>query len=200
MTGTIFLVRHAAHVVQGERLVGRMAGISLGEVGRRQADALGRRLSDEKLSTLLVSPSERAQQTARAIRDHCPDLACRTDARLDEVDFGEAWTGKTFGELDGDPDWQLWNADRGRAATPGGETMGDIQLRVVSAIADLLASNGAVQAALVTHAEIIKAAICHVLRLPLSNVHRFDIDTGSITAIAWGGWGAKLLWLNERIA
>ncbi len=33
---------------------------------------------------------------------------------LDEIDFG-TFTGRSFADLDGDPDWRTWNEDRANA-------------------------------------------------------------------------------------
>jgi probable phosphoglycerate mutase len=50
---------------------------------------------------------------------------------------------------------------------------------------------------LVTHADVIKSAVCHVLGLPADCCFRFEIDPASVTVIAAGDWGAKLIRLNE---
>jgi broad specificity phosphatase PhoE len=199
VTSTIFLVRHAAHDNVGGFLAGRTPGIRLGVEGRAQAQRLGQRMHRERFDAVIASPRERTQETASAIASAC-GLGVGTDERLDEIDFGEAWTGKTWDALNGDPAWIRWNAERGTARTSGGESMGEVQARAVAALADVASrhSDGAV--VIVTHADIIKAVVCHVLDLPLGAVHRFEINPASITPVVWGEWGAKLLWLNETVS
>ncbi|GHD16487.1 histidine phosphatase family protein [Tianweitania populi] len=199
MTTTIFLVRHAAHDNVGSFLAGRTPGIRLGVEGRAQAERLGQRMGRERFDAVIASPRERTQETASAVA-LAYGLTVRTDERLDEIDFGDAWSGKTWDALNCDPAWVQWNEQRGTARTAGGESMSEVQARAVAALSDAasLRADGAV--VLVTHADIIKAVVCHVLDLPLGHVHRFDISPASITPIVWGDWGARLLWLNETIA
>mgnify|MGYP004531642883 CR=1 FL=1 len=199
MTTTIFLVRHAAHDNVGGFLAGRTPGIRLGVEGRAQADRLGQRMRRESVDAVIASPRERTQETAGAVASS-RSLTVETDARLDEIDFGEAWSGKTWDTLNADPAWIRWNEERGTARTIGGESMGEVQQRAVAAIADASQRFDEGAVVLVTHADIIKAVVCHVLGLPLGQVHRFDINPASITPMVWGSWGAKLLWLNETVS
>ena len=52
---------------------------------------------------------------------------------------------------------------------------------------------------MVTHSDMIKAAVCHVLGLDLGQMSRFDIDPASVTRVMMGDWGGKLLRLNEGV-
>ncbi|SMF41813.1 Broad specificity phosphatase PhoE [Xaviernesmea oryzae] len=196
MTVTFFLVRHAAHDNVGSFLAGRTGGISLGEAGRAQASSLARRMQREELDGIYTSPRERTRETAAAIASACglepPEIA----AELDEVDFG-AWSGKTFADLDADPSWRRWNTVRSLTRTPGGETMLDVQSRVMRLIEILTSGNSGRKLALVSHADVIKAAVSHVLGLPVDVWPRFEIAPASITTLAVGDWGAKVMTLNE---
>lgn len=199
MTTTIFLVRHAAHDNVGGFLAGRTPGIRLGAEGQAQAARLGERMRRERFDAVIASPRERTQETAAAIASS-QGIAVETDERLDEIDFGEAWSGKNWDALNADPGWVRWNNERDTARTAGGESMGEVQARAIAAITDAANRFADHAVVIVTHADIIKAVVCHVLALPLGQVHRFDINPASITPIVWGSWGAKLLWLNETIA
>ncbi len=52
---------------------------------------------------------------------------------------------------------------------------------------------------LVSHADVIKAAVCHFLGMPIESWTRFDIGPASITTVVTGDWGAKLIGLNEVV-
>ena len=200
MTTTIFLVRHAAHDNVGGFLAGRMPGVHLGVEGKAQAQRLGERMRRERFDGVIASPRERTQETASAIASACGIAAVETDARLDEIDFGDAWAGKDWIALNADPGWKHWNEQRGTAKTAGGESMADVQARIVQAIEEVAQRYQGGAVVLVSHADVIKAAICCVLDLPLGHVSRFDISPASISPLVWGDWGHKLLWLNETIA
>jgi probable phosphoglycerate mutase len=196
MTTTFFFIRHAAHDNVERLLAGRMGGVELGAVGRTQAARLADRMRHERFGAIYASPRERSQATASAIADASGVSPVRTDEDLDEIDFGD-WSGKTFAELEDDPHWRLWNSDRSRASTPAGETMLDVQERVIGCIKRLKPSHQEDAVVLVSHADVIKAAVCGILALPCDAGAKFDISPASVTTIVSGDWGARVISLNE---
>ena len=48
-----------------------------------------------------------------------------------------------------------------------------------------------------SHADVIKASVSHVLGLPIDAWPRFDIAPASVTTFVVGDWGAKMITLNE---
>lgn len=198
MTATFFLVRHAAHDNVGLFLAGRSEDVCLGVEGRAQAERLARRMQRECFTSVVSSPRHRARETAAAIVAASNPVPVIVRNELDEIDFG-CWSGKTFEELDEDAEWRRWNAERHEAKTPGGETMSDVQCRVLACMRDIAAAHPNERAVLVSHADVIKAAVCHVLDLPPERAFRFDVDPASITTLVMGAWGAKLLCLNETV-
>ncbi|MBZ9771604.1 histidine phosphatase family protein [Mesorhizobium sp. CO1-1-8] len=196
MTTTFFLIRHAAHDNVGSYLAGRMDGVCLGDAGKAQAAQLGGRMAREPIVAILCSPRERTRETALPIALACGVGEIAICAELDEIDFGD-WSGKTFDELNGDASWRAWNDQRQEARTPSGETMQDVQQRIVSLMTAVRERHQNQCVALVSHADVIKAAVCNVLGLPPGDCFRFDIDPASITTIVSGDWGAKLIRLNE---
>ncbi|PBC06949.1 histidine phosphatase family protein [Mesorhizobium sp. WSM3859] len=196
MTTTFFLIRHAAHDHVGSYLAGRLEGVRLGEAGQAQALHLARRMARKPLAAIFSSPRERTLETAKPIAIACEIEKIAICKELDEIDFGE-WSGKTFEELNGDASWRLWNDQRQSARTPSGETMLDVQHRMIG-LMNALRENGQDQCiALVSHADVIKAAVCAILGLPLGDCFRFDIAPASITTVVHGDWGSKLIRLNE---
>jgi len=196
MTTTFLLIRHAAHDDVGSYLAGRLEGVRLGPAGRVQAHRLAERMHGEHFDAVHASPRERTRETACAIAEACEVGPVKLGDDLDEVDFG-AWSGKTFEELNRDAGWRYWNDVRHKARTPSGESMLDVQgrmLRHMEACCSAYCGGGVV---LVSHADVIKSAVCHVLGLSLENCFRFDIDPASVTTLVMGDWGAKLLKLND---
>ncbi|MBY3254995.1 MULTISPECIES: histidine phosphatase family protein [Rhizobium] len=196
MTITLFLVRHAAHDNVGNFLAGCTAGISLGEAGRLQVQRLGQRLRREDINEIYTSPRERTRETAEGIASACDLSLPQTDDALDEVNFGD-WSGKTFEVLNDDPLWRRWNTTRSLTRTPGGETMLDVQARIFGLMESLASGGSKKRIALVSHADVIKAAVSHVLGLPIDAWPRFDIAPASVTTVVIGDWGAKVMTLNE---
>jgi len=199
MTTTFLLVRHAAHDNLDACLAGRMQGYPLGANGLAQARRLAGRICREQVDAIVASPRERTCETAAMIALECGIDTIETSPELDEIDFGQ-WSGKTFAELGEDPQWQRWNSERDIARTPGGETMRDVQDRIVACMDRIARGLPGRTAVLVSHADVIKAAVCHYLDMPVERCFRFDIEPASITTVVSGSWGAKLVRLNEVAA
>ena len=117
-----------------------------------------------------------------------------TDAALDEIDFGR-FTGKTFEMLDNDPEWHRWNAQRGTARCPGGETMAQAAERAIAYVENL--ETAAFPALLVTHCDIIRALAAWTLGRSLDELLELSCEPASRTTfdVANGHW--RLLALNE---
>ena len=194
---TLFLLlRHAAHDKVGSFLAGRTPGIVLGEAGRAQAARFGERLRRERLAALYCSPRERTRETGEAIASASGLAPPHELDGLDEIDFGD-WTGKTFAELDADEAWRAGNARRSEAVTANGESFADVTRRVVGVMDQLAIRHAGATVGLVTHADVIKAAVLHHLRLSADDWWRIEISPASITRLRLAGHGAQLLGLNE---
>lgn len=197
MTATIFLVRHAAHDNLGGYLAGRAPDVHLGPDGLAQAKRLAQRLKRERFETIFASPRERARETAAAIAID-GGLSVKIADALDEVDFG-SWSGSTFEELQERDDWRQWNAVRSFSATPAGETMLDVQGRVIGFLREFAGRDADIRLVIVTHADIIKSVASHVLGLPIDAWPRLEVSPASISTIVIGSWGGKVLTLNEVV-
>lgn len=198
MTTTFLLVRHAVHDKVGKILCGRMPGVSLGTLGRVQAARLAERLANENVAAVLTSPLERAQETAEPIaaRLKRPPEICEA---INEIDFG-TWTGMSFEALESDPRWPSWNAARSVSRPPEGETMLEAQARIIKAMEQLRSLHSGRSVVLVSHGDVIKAALLYHLGMPIDGYTRFEIDPASISTVVVGDWGSKVLHLNEVIA
>lgn len=199
MTVTFYFVRHAAHDNVGGFLAGRMEGVRLGAAGLAQAERLAQRMTREEVGVVCASPRERTRETAAAIAAACSLDEPRITDALDEVDFG-AWSGQAFDSLNADPAWRRWNTMRSLARTPGGESMLDVQQRVLSLVEAMLEQGEDRRVVLVSHADVIKAAVSHFLGLPIDAWPRFDISPASITSVVAGDWGAKVITVNEVVS
>lgn len=197
MTATILLIRHAAHVELGRTLSGRRRDVALSGEGLEQAEIVADLLAVEPLAAVYSSPRERAWYTARTIAEpHELDVAISDD--LDEVDFGD-WTGLDFNDLEGDPAWNAWNEARGAARPPNGESMAEAVSRAAAALEAIAAGHPGAAVACVSHCDVIRGVLAHYLGLPLDNLLRFDIDPASVSRLALGNWGARIMTVNERL-
>jgi broad specificity phosphatase PhoE len=177
------LIRHAEYPLIGHTLAGRDDGIRLSETGRDQARGLARSLLSEPLICIQSSPRLRCLETAEALAEAF-DLPVLVESALDEVDFGR-WSGLDFTALETDPDWHLWNSDRSRARAPGGETMSEAQARILCHIERTTRRYRSGTVAVITHAEIIRAAWLHHMGRPLDEWRSIAIAPASVTALEY---------------
>ncbi|NBJ10974.1 histidine phosphatase family protein [Microvirga arsenatis] len=198
MTTTFFLVRHAAHDRVGTVLCGRMPGVHLGARGKAQTERLAERFARANVACILSSPLERAVETAEPIAARL-GLPFDTCSALAEIDFGR-WSGMSFETLAGDPHWTSWNTSRSTNRPPEGETMLETQARIVGIMEDLRRRYAGQSIILVSHSDVIKAALLYHLGLPIDAYARLDVEPASISTLAVGDWGAKIMRLNEVVA
>jgi probable phosphoglycerate mutase len=196
VTTTLHLVRHGSHGRLDHVLCGRMEGVALSDAGLAEVRATARRLEREAPASVYSSPLERCRQSAEVLAQAL-GAPLQLDDGLVEIDFG-AWTGKRFDELHVDPGWEAWNARRTQARPPGGESLGEAQMRAVRAVEDVRAAHPQGAVVLVTHSDIVKALACHWLGLSLDFHNRFEVAPASLTTAVVGDWGAKLVRLNEQ--
>lgn len=200
MAATFLLIRHAAHIHLDRIFSGRMPSVPLSEAGRAHAARLGRSLAATRIDLVAHSPLDRTRETAAAIaaaQGHAPPLV--SDPALIEIDMGD-WTGRRLDSFGDDPAWTAWNAHRGTARIPGGESMAEAQARIVGCLRSLAGCGQDRTVAVVSHADMIRAAVAHALGLPLDHLLRFDVGPASVSRLVWGDWGARVASLNEGTA
>jgi broad specificity phosphatase PhoE len=76
----------------------------------------------------------------------------------------------------------------------------DVERRMLACMRRACAAHRDRAVVLVSHADVIKAAVCHVLGLRMDHAFRFDIAPASISTVAMGDWGAKVLGLNDVVS
>lgn len=194
----VFILRHGSHDRLDRILCGRMSGVRLSETGRSEARGAARliaaRLGGGPLPHLFASPLERAQETAAAVADAL-GITVETEADLHEVDVG-AWTGRPLAELRGEPGWSHWNAARGSARPPDGESAAEIAARM-GALLDRFREDGP-PVILVSHAEPIRVAGLALLGLGLDAYDSLALSPAGLCEFAlWPGGGRLVAW-NER--
>jgi broad specificity phosphatase PhoE len=195
---TVFhLVRHGEHVWRGRGiLAGRSAGVGLTAAGRIEIGAIGEQLAGEEIVALYASPLQRTRESAEILAARLGlRVQCRDD--LIELDFGE-WTGLSFDEVRRDDRWEAWRTRRSLAAVPGGESMRQVQVRAVDALAELHRTHERGTVVVVSHGDVIRSALLFVLGMPLDLYARIEIDLASISTIEFADFGFCVRRLNER--
>lgn len=182
---------HTAHL--GEVLSGRTE-TPLSPEGEAQVKILASALNGIRCDALLSSPRRRTLMTAHIV-GAALEQAPAVSPELDEIDFGD-WTLRRFDELASDPQWHSFNADRAAGTVPQGESTADVAQRVERLLQCLHASQPDGVFVLVTHADVIRIAICHCTGLDYRALLQIPIDPASVTTLARNGGGDSVVSLN----
>lgn len=181
----------------GHTLSGRAPGVHLNAAGSAQAGTLARRLHGMGVDAVYTSPRERAVETARAIAG-AAGAPLQVDERLDEIDFG-AWTGRTIESLEGDDHWRNFNVHRSGTRAPSGELAGEVLARATAATQAMAEAHRGQHVVAVTHGDVIRYLLCHLLGSPLDLFHRIEVDPASLTVVQLDPWGPRVLSVNESL-
>jgi broad specificity phosphatase PhoE len=188
-----FLIRHAQ--VEAQDTIGRRPAIPLSPEGEAQARLLAERLQSREIAAIFSSPLARTLRTAQILAES-RGIPVETDACLNEIDFGE-WDNRAIDSLKPLDSWKSFNTFRSGARCPGGEMMIEVQSRVVGLLERLTTNYPGGNVAVVSHADVIRAAVCHYLGVPLDLSLRIQISPASLTILRLENSGAELLRLND---
>jgi probable phosphoglycerate mutase len=194
-TTRLVLVRHAVTAQTGPMLSGRAPGIDLSDRGREQAAALGGRLAVLKVDAVYASPIERTMQTAAAVARH-HDLDVLPLDGVIEADYGE-WTGGKLVDLAKTDLWKTVQRAPSRARFPNGESLAEMQSRMVTALEDVVSRHTGQLVVVVSHADPIKAAIAHYTGLHLDLFQRIVVSPASVTVFELSPYGAAMVKCND---
>jgi broad specificity phosphatase PhoE len=184
----LYLVRHGETAENRKmRYLGTQDAL-LTPNGMKQALQVAEALSQIPIKIIFSSPMRRTADTAARIQAACKAELCM-DARLKEGSFG-SWEGLTRAEVieRGDQDRKnlaLWEADPS-IAPPGGESIENIQKRMISLADELYGEFSGSSVVLVSHVGPIKALLAAVLGAPLQTSRRLFLDPCTISVVEWG--------------
>jgi probable phosphomutase (TIGR03848 family) len=191
----LVLARHAVTAQTGPLLSGRAPGIDLSDKGRDQAAALGARLAALPIAAIYASPIERTTQTAEAVAAH-HDLPVLPLPGVIEADYGD-WTGGKIAELAKTDLWRTVQRAPSRARFPSGESLAEMQTRMVTALEMVVAEHAGEMIVVVSHADPIKAAIAHYTGMHLDQFQRIVVSPASVTVLELSQYGAAMLKCND---
>jgi broad specificity phosphatase PhoE len=177
---TLILARHGETAWNVEKIFRGRADVDLDEVGIKQAELLGKYLSDWKLEAIYSSPLKRALDTANIIARYQKVSAHIAEGLID-FDFGE-WQSLSEQEVKRLYPAVLdeWHNNPHKAKMPGGESLEDVTGRAVEVVYDVLSRHQG-NVLLVSHRVVIKVLICYLLGLDNSHFWNINQDVCGIT-------------------
>jgi broad specificity phosphatase PhoE len=115
---------------------------------------------------------------------------------LGEFRVGE-WEGRGFDELERDENWRRFNVFRSAVRPPGGETMLEVQNRMMSALECFGRLHPNQRVAVVSHADPLRSVLAHFLGVSLDLALRLEISPASVSVVEWNDWAPRVLCVNE---
>ena len=192
---TFYLIRHASNdYLTDKKIAGWLPHVHLNEKGRKESEQMAAKLANEPIRALYSSPLERATETAEPLARKL-GLKVQISEGLGEIKFGD-WTDQSFKQLDADPRWARWNSFRSGTQAPKGDLMIDAQTRIVREMLVLRDKHPGESIALVTHGDIVKAAVAYFAGIPLDLFLRIEVSPASVSIIALDDHGPRILRVN----
>jgi len=162
--------------------------------GILQGKRLARLIPNLKIHAIYTSPLRRALETARILAQGS-GIPIKIDRDLTEVAFGR-WEGCVFEDLIKDDAYRRFLKAPLKVPVPGGETILDVQRRGLKALKRAYREFPDGRLLFVSHADVIRAIVCHYLKLPLEEFRRLRIDNGSLTVLEADDLWAEIKFLN----
>jgi broad specificity phosphatase PhoE len=147
-----------------------------------QAVELAAALADLSLAAVYTSPLARAVRTAKPVAAH-HGLDPIEIADLREIEFGEV-DGLEFDRYPAELQSELLTRPL-TVRFPGGETYGELRVRVCRALEEIAGAHPRQAVAVVTHAGPIRAALSAWLRIGDEAIFRIDQRLASVNVVDW---------------
>ena len=178
----LLLARHAQSTWNSVRRFQGATDVPLSDLGRAQAQALGRAVRRFRVAKAYVSPMRRAVETAEiALAGTGIPLVPIGDLR--ELSLGR-WEGSTVAEIraqEGDP-YRAWLRAPVDCPPPDAERLDDVCARMRCVVDDIARAhpNGD-DVLVVAHGGVISVYACHLLACSFNFLWRLRIDNASLT-------------------
>lgn len=191
---TLYLIRHGETVTNQSGIVAGSYDAQLTEAGVKQGSLVAQHFRDIPLDAIYASDISRAIIMAREIADY-HNLPVRCDARLREIHLGD-WEGLHVNELRErwPKEYQLWMEDQGHCICPNGESVQDVEKRVMAGIRAIIENHPDQNVLCVTHGLALKTVYINLTHTPLSKFRELKyVSNASITRLEAEGNEIRLV-------
>ncbi len=189
----ILAVRHGETAWNRDTRIQGHTDIELNETGRWQARRLALALREEPIAACYASDLCRARDTAQAVA-HQHGRVVHSHLGLRERSFGR-FEGHTWAELESRfPDEaRAWRQRVPDFAPPGGETLLQLQARVIAAVTELASRHPGEQVLMVAHGGVLDILYRAATRLELQAPRTWSMTNTAINRLLWTPEGLSLV-------
>jgi broad specificity phosphatase PhoE len=184
----ITFIRHGATInTEENRLFDNENYPAINATGKAEMESISEWIKDKglKIDKIYASSALRTVQSARIL-----SAVCGTDFEiLQELSSRKVgiWSGLSFEEIEMKYPKMLeaYHEHPDKYCPEGGETAIDYNKKVEKIINEIIEKNLNKRLIIVTHGEVIQAAVANALGIPLCNQFKVYIPTGSATQISY---------------
>lgn len=177
----IYMIRHGRTDWNDDRRIMGREQVPLNDAGREMVEAVAGQLAGEGIAAVYTGTLARARETADILASAWGAILI-SEPRLDESAY-EKWVGRSYSDLRGDPDFDLYGTRPTASNFSSSEDMSGIQERALAAVARIAEEARGGKTALVSHADVIKPVITHYLGMDLDAMHRLAVANASVTLL-----------------
>jgi len=181
-TTRLLFVRHGQTESNAARKYMGQTDSPLTDLGRRQADAVARRLSHLPFTALYSSNLGRTMATAAAISSTCAHCVT-SDPRLREQDLGR-FEGMTADEILAayPEEYEEHMLRAPDTAAHGGESVAQVRDRAASFIDEIADRHSGQTVVIVTHGGVMATILWHLLDIPYEAIKRTRLGNTGLAA------------------
>ena len=183
----ILLIRHGQSVSNLEKYFTGSADIPLTELGRTQARQTAEYISAHyKVDVVYASDLSRAFETGKAVADLF-GLPVIPDKSLREI-FAGQWERVHFVDLEKrfPETFKVWQTDVGNAHPDGGESVAQLQQRILESVTRIARENDGKTVVIATHATPVRVLQCHCEGKSLGEMAKIPwVGNASVTRVEY---------------
>lgn len=170
MSCRIIFVRHGQSEGNREHIYLGHTNLDLSDLGYKQAQRVGEFLKDVKIDKIYSSDLLRAYNTSLPLSDFLK-IQPVIKENLREIFAGE-WENKSYSYLNEayPVSYGIWQSNIGMAHPDGGESVADLQKRIVKAVTEIAENNDGKTVAVFTHATPIRTFFAFVKGMELEKI------------------------------
>lgn len=177
----LYLIRHGEVVNHG--VYNGQTDVDITPLGFKQMEKLRERLRDKKIAAVYSSDLRRTRMGAEIIAEP-HGLVPKSFPQFREMNFGR-WQGLTYQQVMGryPEDIPQWLQGLENFRIPQGESLRDVQERVIPKLKELIACHLGKEIILVGHGAVNRVILADALQLPLAHLLRLEQDYGCLNII-----------------
>lgn len=183
----LMIIRHGQSMANLEGVFAGHTDSALSDLGRVQAQLTAKYITDNfKVDKVYASDLTRAFETGKAVADKV-GIEVIGNKNLREV-FAGAWEGVGFLDLieNYGEEYKVWITDLGNAKCTDGESVVDLQKRIVAEVKRIAAENEGKRVVIATHATPVRALQTYCMGKTLDEMKDIEwVSNASVTFIKY---------------